>query len=167
MYQTRSSTSLLKVIALCLLVAACGFKPVYGKQEDSTAPKLASVVIKDIPNRDGQVLKYKLLDLLQPQGVGASPEYELIVKLDTDIAEMGIQEDLRVTRYDIIKNAKYQLISLENNKEVDSGSIRIKSSYNRTVSEFSTFVAQEDADEKASLELAQEIRSRLIYYFSK
>ena len=42
----------------------------------------------------------------------------------------------------------------------------IKSSYNRAQSDFATYVAAQNAAELADKELAEELRSRLIYYFS-
>lgn len=152
----------------CLFLSACGFKPVYGQQDmdDSGSSKLASVEVERMNGRQGQVLQNKLEDLLAPNGA-ASPEYTIKIALKTERHELGIRGDLRVTRYDLVSTANYQLIRLIDNREVDTGRVTIKSSFNRTNSEFSTFVAEEDAAAKAADELAQEIRSRLVYYFSK
>ena len=152
---------------MLLLASGCGFRPVYGQQENNISATLASVRIEKIPGRNGQVLEYALEDLLNPNNMAASEDYTIKIDLRESRRELGIKEDLRVTRYDIVQTAQYKLISLSDNREVDAGTIAIKSSFNRTVSEFSTYVAEGDASEKAARELAQEIRSRLIYYFSK
>ncbi len=117
--------------------------------------------------RESQVLKYKLSELLAPDNNSAMAGYRLDIDLTVEKGELGIQQDLRVTRYDIIETADYRLISLANNQIVTQGRARIKSSFNRTASEFSTFVAEEDASEKAAEELAQEIKQRLTAYFAR
>jgi LPS-assembly lipoprotein len=149
------------------LMSGCGFHPVYGKQDNNISAKLASVRVENIPGRSGQVLEYQLVDLLNPNNMNAGEDYTIKIKWQETRRELGIKDDLRVTRFDIVQTAVYQLISLNDNREVDKGTVTIKSSFNRTISEFSTYVAQGDASEKAARELAQEIRSRLIYYFSK
>lgn len=173
--------SLTKSLILLLslsITSACGLKPVHAKMDSSLSSELASVQIGAVNSvvdnhvsnntgpRDSQVLKYKLAELLAPDGQGSYPSYRLDINLLIEKAELGIQEDLRVTRYDIIETAEYNLVSLANNQVIHSGKARIKSSFNRTASEFSTFVAEEDASEKAAEELAQEIKQRLTAFFA-
>lgn len=170
MYQTALSTSLFKFGLILLLlgsVAACGFKPVYAQTDAATSNKLSSVRVEKIPNRDGQILEFKLVDLLNPQGSPSYASYSLKVNLTYQKAELGISDNLEVTRYDINAIAVYELVSLSDNKVVDSGTVKTKSSYNRTTSEFSTYVAEQDSISLASKELAEQIRARLIYYFDK
>jgi len=66
-----------------------------------------------------------------------------------------------------VQTANYKLVELQNNQIADEGSINVKSSYNRTQSEFATFVAEEDSSEKAAEELAQLVKQRLTAYFAK
>jgi hypothetical protein len=161
------------------LASACGFHPVHAKTDSNLAAQLAAVQISDISSsyrtrtgtntaeREAQVLKYKLAELLSPDGYGSYPAYRLDTSLAVEKSELGIQEDLRVTRYDIIETVDYKLVSLANNQIINEGKVRIKSSFNRTSSEFSTFVAEEDASEKAAEELAQEIKQRLTAFFAR
>lgn len=156
------------ILSLSLLLApACGFHPVHAKMNNDLSRELASVQITDIPGREGQIVKYKLADLLNPDGLGSYPTYKLDIAIQEQKNEMGIQEDLRVTRYDIVMTANYKLTSLATGQTIHSGSAHIKSSFNRTASEFSTFVAEEDSEEIAAAELAQELKQRLTAYFSK
>ena len=165
--ENRAKLTILFSLFSVLLLSACGFRPVYGQTDVNISAELASIQIEPMPSRSGQVLKYKLEDLLNPDSSYVDPKYTLKIETTEDRLELGIEKDLRVTRYDIAINARYQLVSNENAKVVDSGTSRIKSSFNRTESEFSTFVAEEDAREKASEEMAQEIRAQLVAYFTK
>lgn len=149
------------------MLAACGFKPVHAKLNNGISSQLAAIQITDIPGREGQIVKYKLAELLSPDSAGTYPAYRLDIRLAQQKNELGIQEDLRVTRYDIVSIADYNLVSLANNQIIYTDKSKIKSSFNRTESEFSTFVAEEDAYEKAAEELAQDIKQRMAAFFSR
>ena len=171
MYQIKLSTSLLRTLTICLLLAcglsSCGFKPIYAKQNEATTSEMAAISITDMKSRTGQVLKYKLKDLLNPTNIYQEPRYRLDIELKKERRELGIRDTLRVTRYDTVLTAKYKLVSLANNEVVNSGKTWTKSSYNRTTSEFSTFVAEEDSDEIAAAGLAEDLKSRLVAFLSK
>jgi hypothetical protein len=128
---------------------------------------MAAIAITDMKGRTGQVLKYKLKDLLNPTNIYQEPKYRLDIDLKKERRELGIRETLRVTRYDVVLTANYKLVSLINNEVVNSGKAWTKSSYNRTTSEFSTFVAEEDSDEIAAAGLAEDLKSRLVAFLSK
>ena len=55
----------LAAIALCVLLAGCGFHPMYG---NSLAPQLSSIYVEPIAERDGYELRNTLIDLLQSDG---------------------------------------------------------------------------------------------------
>ena len=178
MSRIRSLILLLSLSA----VYGCGFHPVHAKTGGGLANDLASVNVNSVtstsktpkhslPNdpggREAQVLKYKLAELLSPGGGGSYAAYNLDIVLNIETTELGIQQNLQVTRYDIMETANYKLTSIATNQVVQEGTAHIKSSLNRTASDFSTFVAGEDASELAAEELAQELKMRLAAYFAK
>ena len=150
-----------KFIILALLtLSACGFKPLYAQV---TAEELAKIHINEIPTYDGQIVRNELQDLFASTG----NDYTLDVKLLKERRGVGIQEDFRVSRLDIILEADYTLTSnLDKQVLVKDRSI-VYSSFDRTESEFSTFVAEEDASRLAAQEVAFEIRSKIAAYFSR
>jgi len=168
-HQASGIRKFLLIPAICLLSAGCGFHPIYARSQggDDVATKLATVKVQDIPEREGQIIKNNLEFLLNPGNAPAAQEYSLKITVKDQHRELGINTDLRVTRYDVVPTAHYELISLADNKVVDSGHVTIKSSYNRTTSEFATYVAEENSTKLADQEIAEELRSRLVYYFSK
>lgn len=159
------------MLSFCFFAGSCGFKPVHAKTENNyqnqLVTELSSVQIADISGREGQLLKYKLADLLNPDSATSYPKYKLEISLSSSTENLGIQENLRVTRYNVSLTADYKLIALENNQIIDQGKTKVKSSYNRTSSEFSTFVADEDSSEKAAEELAQILKQHLTAHFTK
>ena len=163
MSQIKLSTSLHKLLTASLLLltlASCGFTPVYAQHDNS---QLAQIYINEISTREGQVLRNKLQDMLASSGNA----YTLDISVTKQRRGLGIQKDFRVSRYDIILEADYKLTSNRDMQVVLQNKSKIYSSFNRTNSEFSTFVAEEDAVEKAAEELAYEIRSMLATYFSE
>jgi len=181
MYRIGSSTSssnsnfrifLLSVV--CCLMTACGFHPVYETDDGNpTSAKLANVKVEKVvdknkqESRPTQILQNDLENLLNPANVPSSNDYSLNIEMTLTRQDLGLQNDLRVTRYNVNATATYHLIRLSDNREVDTGSVSTQSSFNRTVSEFSTYVAEQNSNELASKELAEEIHQRLMYYFSK
>lgn len=157
--ELRSKFLLLLACGLLLSFTACGFKPVYAQHEKS---ELSQIYVAEIPKREGQVLRNKLQDMLASNG----NEYRLEAALTKEIRQYGIQEDLRVSRYDIVLTGDFVLISNLSGKVILQDKAKVYSSYNRTDSEFSTFVAEEDALEKASEEVAFEIRNKLVTFFA-
>jgi len=155
------------LLIACLFIAACGFKPVHASLDSNLQDQLASIEIAPIEGRSGQVLKYKLSDLLTPDSGKTGGQYVLDIVLTSEKRELGIQENLRVTRYDIVQTANYSLKNAVNGTELTKGKATIKSSFNRTESEFSAYVAEEDANKKAAEELAGELKQRLVAYFSQ
>ena len=145
---------------LLALLSACGLKPVYA-QDSSARAEFQQIYISEIPERDGQVLRGKLQDLLG----GSGDKYRLDVSLSKERREFGIQENLRVSRYDIVMVADYSLYENATGLTILKDSAKMYSSYNRTDSEFSTFVAEEDAIEQAAEQLAYRINLKLASFF--
>jgi len=52
-------------LALCFALAACGFRPMYGR---SLGPALSSIYVEPIAEREGYELRNSLIDALQSDG---------------------------------------------------------------------------------------------------
>ena len=163
------------LLSITLLANGCGFHAVYAKNEenDNLSDKLAQISVPTVEDHtegqrhEGQILQTNLVKLLNPSGINPhNPAYEIKITQTLTERDLGIEGDLRVTRYDVIGTATYQLIEVGTSRQLDEGTVNTKSSYNRTSSEFSTFISAQNANELASRELAQLLKERLIYYFS-
>jgi LPS-assembly lipoprotein len=141
-------------------LSACGFKPIYA-QDSVSRQEFQQIYISEIPNREGQVLRNKLQDLLG----GSGNKYRLDIALTKERREFGIQQDFRISRYDIVLTADYSLFDNEKGEVVLKDAAKIYSAFNRTESEFSTFVAEEDAIEEAAGQLAYRINLKLAAFF--
>jgi hypothetical protein len=162
-------------LLLCLvplLLASCGFEPVYSKKDASQLPAndeskvFAGVDVAKITGRDGHQLQSELEDLLNPGGkIPQRPVYRLIVTLDLVEAPVGVSRDATVSRYNIHLDSRYTLYRNSDGKQISQGALRHVSSYsNATNAYFSTFVSRDDAIKGGITELAELYKLRLSAY---
>jgi LPS-assembly lipoprotein len=155
------------VILIPLLLAGCGFTPLYAKKSPEENSKLfAGVKVETIPGRPGQILKIGLEDKLNANGVvPPSPAFRLTVTLVQSETPIGVSSDGTVSRYNVYLNSSYVLRRTSDDKEVTSGNINYVSSYNNlTNAYFSTYVSKGDAIKRGLGEVTELYRQRLATY---
>ena len=81
--------------AFCLVLAACGFHPMYGS---ATGPAMASVFVEPIPERDGYEMRSTLIDALQSDGEERGKTYHLKIVLNELPQGIALQNDATITR---------------------------------------------------------------------
>ena len=155
------------VLGLCaLIVAGCGFQPLYGGGRNSeAATEFAAIRIEPISDRIGQQLHNHLLDLLNPRGRAVDTKYVLLVKLKGSTQGLAIAKSELATRTNYRLNATFQLVTTSNNEVVLGSSPIVVSSYDTLTSNFATLMAEKDAKTRAVRDLSQIIRTQLAVYF--
>ena len=157
-------------LAAILLVAACGYRPLYGDLDDkgtSVVIDLAAVQIRPIRDRNGQILHNELLDRINPQGAPANPDYMLEVRLHEQRVWTAIRKDDTATRANLQMNCDYSL------RDVRTGEVILRSrsfaaiSFNVQTSEYATIVSESAARRRGSALMADDIKMRLAAYFSQ
>ena len=97
-----------------LVVAGCGFRPLYGERADSVRDRLAAIAINQIrdrvahEDRIGYEVYNQLRDNLNPRGVPATPLYSLAVQLTIDITPLIMAGSNTIT-YTVRKGKKRRL----------------------------------------------------------
>ncbi|MDZ3837926.1 MAG: LPS assembly lipoprotein LptE [Rhodospirillales bacterium] len=158
--------------ALCaLLLAACGFRPLYQDPEPaagavSVGTELAAVEIAPIPDRVGQLVRNDLLYHTRGREDGGGAGYRLDVRLTESISELAVESTGFATRSNLRLSAVYTLIDLGTGRRLVNGRSRAISSYNIVDASFSTLTAQNAARERAAARVAEDIRARLGAYFA-
>jgi LPS-assembly lipoprotein len=149
------------VIAACLLLAACGFHPMYSR---TLEPQMSSIFVEQIAERDGYELRTALIDLLNSDGREGGKKYRLKITLSESSQGIALQNDATITRYNNTLSAKYEL--------TDAGGAMLKqgtqselASYNVVNSPYASLVAQQDADKRAAQDMAERIRLDLGVWF--
>lgn len=152
-------------VVLLLALAACGFRPVHAplsQEGRATDAVLQYVSLNTIDaGRAGQILQTELEDLLHPDGAYPSPRYRLSATLEESKQPIVIERNARVSRYNLMMLAKYNLIDLNSGATIYQSETRRIGSYNASLSDFSTFVAESDARNRTVKQLAQDIAMRL------
>ncbi|NBX03487.1 MAG: hypothetical protein EBR02_05420 [Alphaproteobacteria bacterium] len=155
-------------LALPLLLSACGFEPMHAKNK-TNQQLFAGVRIDPIPDREGQILRMRLEDKLNPNGVvPPNPAYRLSANLTKTTGAIGVARDGTVSRYNMYLDSKYTLYRNSDEKAVTSGNIRQVSSYNNlTNGYFSTFVSEQDALKRGVEAISEDYYQRLSLYLSQ
>jgi len=153
-----------------LLLAGCGFQPLYGENSvnESAAEQLSQVRIRPIADRTGQLLYNKLRDRLNPRGKPADALYLLEVRLEERQERLLVEKDETTSRYNLIMIATYELKQWGTETILNSGTTQTTISYDLLGSEyqFSTLTSEKDVRDRATEQLSEDISTRLAIYFS-
>lgn len=170
MTSRRNFLSILALLPPLLLVASCGFEPLYGNRDapgDAVFNDFHQIKIATIPERTGQMLRNELLDKLNYRGEPSQPRYELKVSVKEERRDVLVRSDELATAADLTLIATYELLDRANsNAVVAKGAPRSINRYNVLASPYATLNSAEDARRRAAKQLAEDIRARLAVYFS-
>ena len=162
------------VLAATLVVAGCGFRPLYAPPaEDTSADSvyafdaLKTVAIGLIPDREGQYLRNRLIRLLHPFGRGSETQYVLNVTISESRSDLAVQKSAVATRANLNVTGTYSLIDPATGKAVTTGSVNATSGFNIFQSEFQTVIAEQGARERALNSVAEGMRLRLAGYLTR
>jgi LPS-assembly lipoprotein len=146
---------------LCFVLAACGFRPMYGS---ATAPAMASIFVDPIAERDGFEMRNTLVNSLQSDGEERGKAYHLKIVLSEAPQGIALQNDATITRYNNPITARYTLTDLQG-KVLLSGTETEMSAYNVVQSPYATLVASQDSSKRAAQDIAERIRLDLAVWF--
>jgi LPS-assembly lipoprotein len=168
--------SALGACGLALALAACGFRPLYGKL-DNGAPGgqavFGSMYVPPIELENaGYELRNDLVNLLQAKLTPAGALYDLKIDLRERNEPLAIQneqvgnlKEVEITRYNYTLIANYQLVDRKTRKLLTKGTESSLSAYNVVASPYATLVAQQSAQADTAQDIAQQLRTRLGVYF--
>jgi LPS-assembly lipoprotein len=153
----------------CLLLAGCGFRPLYGVNDGSPRPgqSLASIYVEPIPERVGYELRNTLLDLLDASAQDGGTTYRLkLILTEERTTGVALQRDATITRYNYHLTAHYDLFTRDDGAApVKSGDVSALTAFNVASSPFATVIAERDASDRAANDIAERIRTELAVYF--
>ncbi len=154
---------LVVAFAVTLLVAACGFRPLYSNTNTLAGGTSVhdNIWIDQIPDADGLNLRNALIDRFYHNGTPDSPAYILKINLTRSTRDLAIRKNDTTTRAQIVYRADYTLADRANQQIIDSGSIRAIGSYNILESQYTTIVTQDRASQQALEEMADKLTLRL------
>lgn len=158
-------------LVACLLLAACGFQPLYGETESqddlSTEELLEFVRVPPIKDRVGQLVRIELTNRMTPTRPVPKPLYSLAITLSESTAGLAVQKDASATRANLTIAASFELRQIGTGERLTGGSVRSVNSYDILLSDFATLAAETDARERGAKDLADGIVDRLAIFLSR
>ncbi|HEV8392461.1 MAG TPA: LPS assembly lipoprotein LptE [Dongiaceae bacterium] len=151
-------------------LAGCGFHPMYGKANTDTAGtpvdyQMAGIRIQPIANREGQQLHNALRDRFNPLGQPSAGAYDLAVNLTVRSYGALAKRDLSASRRNVELNAFYNLRDT-GGKVVMSDRAVITTGYDEFDDPLNDLSAYEDTLRRGTLQLADQIRSRVAVFLT-
>jgi LPS-assembly lipoprotein len=156
------------ILTIGLLLASCGFTPVYKSTGDhnKAAAAFNQIDIAIIKDREGQFLRNALIDRFYQNGYPSAPRYHLVVEdIQEIISDFDITIDSEATRRQLELRTRFQLFETGHKTPLMTRSIIATTSNNVLESEFSTIVTEQSAREAALNDLARQIQRQLAVYF--
>lgn len=154
-----------------LILAACGFSPMYGNMNDNalgTEDFLSYVAIDNIPDRDGVYLRNALIDRFHRNGSPVRNAYTLrVINMDEKRRDLDITKSSNATRAQLIITATIELKDNVTGQAVLARNLQSITSYNILGSEFATRISRESSRENALDGLAQQIETHISLYFKR
>jgi LPS-assembly lipoprotein len=163
------STLIVGLLIAAQSLQACGFQPLYQRDQTGIAVSTAfeSIRVRPIADRVGQELRNHLYDALTPKGQPINPAWELDVTLDESIQMISVEQTSFSTRANLELTGLYSLKFIANTEVLGhEGAVTVISSYNIFDSEYATLVAERDARSRAVMILCNDIRRQLAIWFN-
>lgn len=153
------------LLLLPLVLAGCGLKPLYaGGGSGAVASALGSIDVAPVEGRSGWLVTNALRDRLGGSP-GAGARYRLTIRLDDQIAGLGVRRDNSVSRERRTLRARYQLID-----SAAGGTVVLDDTAGSDVgidvvsSEYAVIAAENTALERLSAVVADQIVARIALY---
>lgn len=153
---------------LVMLVAGCGFKPLYRTDSaGDVVPQFSQISIAQPEDRPSQQLRNYLLDSLTPHGEPQKPRYILEYRLTENIGSVFVTRSEEITRNNLQMAVYYTLRDYETGKPVYSQSVQSLASYNLTLADYANLVSEKNARERSLKDIAEQMRLRLGNFFDR
>lgn len=166
MFVVYKNVLLVIITFLCMIsLSSCNLKPIYIDKPDGINAELAAIELEPIDTIDGAEFYYAFSNLLPKSNI-MKTKYLLKVKLVNGNFLSVIDKNSDISREIMSQIIYYQLINIENNQEITSGSLKHMTSYTITSTPYSSYITNEKTMEDLSKQAATELLERLILYFT-
>jgi LPS-assembly lipoprotein len=155
--------ALLGVALASLVVAGCGFQPMYGSgfAGPGGGERMKEVDIGLIPGRVGQVVRNELIFKTRGGAEALPARYRLEIALRESAQNLLV--DLSGNSQGLMfgLDAEFKLIAVEDNRVVLSAKSVGRASYQKVQSVYANVRGRRDAEDRAARMIADDIRTRL------
>jgi len=152
----------LAILALALMLSACGLKPMYaGGSSGTVAQGLAGIEVSPIEGKSGWLMRNALIDRLGAKPSSGAARYRLDVRLDDKLEGLGLLSDDTVARERRTLRARYQLVDLATGEIVLDATAGSDAGIDVVSSEYATIAAENTALENLTKQVADRIVTRI------
>jgi len=151
-----SRRKFLSLASAPLLLASCGFAPIYGKGSAADA-MYGRIQLGTFDGQTGFDMRERLETRL---GAANNPGFTLDVVLKITSKGLAITPDGSITRYNLTGTAEFTVSALDG-KVVHKGKVEAFTAYNATGSAYASRVAGQDAHRRIAVNLADKIVTRM------
>ena len=141
-----------------VMLAACGFQPLYNNNS------LSGFVVNapSDQNESSKIIYKGLTNILSSSST--SENYIIDFIIDEQSEDIDIREDEKVLRKNIVISVKFYVKKEKNDKEVFSGESLISSAYNRVAEPYANYVNEQDTRNRILILIVQDIRRQLALF---
>lgn len=151
------------MIAACLPAGGCGFTPLYATNAESAQGRLDNIRLESVFGADEAAPYIERAFRRRANGPrsGSAPQYDLVIQADETAAQLAVQIDASVTRFNYRLEGRYTLIDRKDGTQI-AGRSEAFASFNIVDSQYSTLFAEREAREKAATALVEQIERDIL-----
>jgi LPS-assembly lipoprotein len=150
------------LLAPALLLGGCALEPVYSAgQSGPAAAMLGAISVDPIPDRNGFMVRDRLLARLSTGTVSDGPSYRLAIRLDDRIDGFGVRGDNSIIRERRTLRARWQLFEIGSETPILDATAGADAGIDVVGSEFAVIAAETSAAERLADEIAAQIVARI------
>lgn len=155
---------IISLLCMCCLMTSCGFQPLYVpcKGTDRVA---APIKIATIQDREGQILRNYLVDIMIPEGSPQCPQYILEINLTDVVTDIGVNKDETTRRKNATMVADLKLRDAKTNCVVYTHTTKATNSYSIISQNYFSDLTTEEYAKREALRLLAEKISLLIFTY--
>lgn len=159
-------SSQLVLVLVLMVLAGCGYRPLYGARDQgaNVESELGAIRVENESSRLGQLVRNELISRMGP---GGASTYDLKLDVDDSTSTVITYPGQQAARRAVELTVGYRLYGSDRRKALTEGTVKSKVPYDITNQPFADRQADADATERAAIEAAGEIRTRLAVYFSR
>lgn len=159
----------LTVLALPLLLAACGLQPMYaGGGRGAVAQGLAAIDVSPIEGKSGWLVRNALNDRLgAATSDSGTPRYRLDIRLDDKLEGLALLSNDTIGRERRTLRARYQLVDLSTGQILLDASDGSDAGIDVVSSEYATIAAENTALENLAKDVADRIVTKVALQLRK
>ncbi len=153
-------------MVLLAALSACSLTPVYtAGRQGPAAGMLGAIAVDPIPDRNGYLLRERLLARLGTNGAAAAPaRYRLAVRLDDRIDGFGVRGDNSIVRERRTMRARWQLYEAGAETPLIDATAGADAGIDVVGSDYATLAAETSAAERLTDRIAADIVARIALY---